>query len=168
MLRARVAPALFTWSIKMIWGKHKRYVPLFIVSRYRDGAGRWLKYFLVENKQVCLFHDDVIQWKHFPRYWPFVRGTHRSPVSSPHKGQWRGALMVSLICARINGWVNNREAGDLRRHHCDEDMCQFLLFLGTEMGRVDGWNTSSWKTGRFVYSNSEAQCKAVAHATTVC
>ena len=50
-------------------------------------------------------------------YWPFVRGIHRSPVNSPHKGQWRGALMVSLICAWINGWVNNREAGDLR-HHC--------------------------------------------------
>ena len=38
------------------------------------------------------------------------------PVNSPHKGQWRGALMFSLICARINGWVNNRKAGDLRRH----------------------------------------------------
>ena len=54
--------------------------------------------------------------KHFPRYWPFVRGIHRSPVNSPHKGQWRGALMFSLICTRINGWVNNGEAGDLRRH----------------------------------------------------
>ena len=52
------------------------------------------------------FHDDVIKWKHFPRYWPFVRGIHRSPVNSPHKGQWRGALMFSLICTRINGWVN--------------------------------------------------------------
>ena len=42
-------------------------------------------------------------------------------MNSPHKGQWRGALKFSLICARINGWVNNREAGDLRRHqaHCD-------------------------------------------------
>ena len=38
----------------------------------------------------------------------------RSPVNSPHKGQWRGVLMFTLICARINGWVNNREAGDLR------------------------------------------------------
>ena len=66
-------------------------------------------------------HDDVIKWKHFPRYWPFVRGIHRSPVNSPHKGQWRGALKFSLICARINRWVNNREAGDRRRHqaHCD-------------------------------------------------
>ena len=62
------------------------------------------------------WHDDVIKWKHFPRYWPFVWGIHRSPVNSPHKGQWRGALMFILICARINGWVNNREAGDLRRH----------------------------------------------------
>ena len=44
-------------------------------------------------------HDDVIEWKHFPRYWPFVRGIHRSPVNSPHKGQWRGALMFSLIGA---------------------------------------------------------------------
>ena len=35
---------------------------------------------------------------------------------SPHKGQWRGALMFSLICAWINDWVNNRGAGDLRRH----------------------------------------------------
>ena len=63
-------------------------------------------------------HDDVIKWKHFPRYWPFVRGIHRSPVNSPHKGQWRGALMFSLICAWINGWVNNREAGDLTLHRC--------------------------------------------------
>ena len=61
-------------------------------------------------------HDDVIKWKHFPRNWPFVRGIHRSPVNSPRKGLWRGALMFSLICVWINDWVNNREAGDLRRH----------------------------------------------------
>ena len=58
-------------------------------------------------------HDDVIKWKNFPRYWRFVRGIHRSPMISPHKGQWRGALMFSLICVWINDWVNNREAGNL-------------------------------------------------------
>ena len=42
-------------------------------------------------------------------------------VNSPHKGQWRGALMFSLICAPMNGWVNNHEAGDLRRHRCHYD-----------------------------------------------
>ena len=67
-------------------------------------------------------HDDVIKWKHYPRYWPFVRRIHRSPVNSPHKGQWRGALMFSSICARINGWVNNGEAGDLRRHRVHYDV----------------------------------------------
>ena len=41
---------------------------------------------------------DSMAWWHFPRYWPFVRGIHRSPVNSPHRGQWRGALMFSLIC----------------------------------------------------------------------
>ena len=62
-------------------------------------------------------HDDVIEWENFPRYWPFVWGIHRSPVNSPHKGQWRGALMFSSIRASINGWINNREAGD-SIHHC--------------------------------------------------
>ena len=67
-------------------------------------------------------HDDVIKWKHFPRNWPFVWGIHRSLVNSPHKGQWRGALMFSLICVWINGWVNNHEAGDLRRYRGHYDV----------------------------------------------
>ena len=67
-------------------------------------------------------HDDVIKWKQFPRNWPFVRRIHRSPVNSPHKGQWRGALMFSLIYARIHDWANNREAGDLRRHRAHYDV----------------------------------------------
>ena len=83
------------------------------------------------NIQVCTFtwhnrnyntrHDDVIKWKHFPCYWPFVRGSHRSPVNSAHKGQWREASMFSLICAWINDWVNNGDAGDLRRHRARYD-----------------------------------------------
>ena len=40
----------------------------------------------------------------------------------PHKDQWRGTLMVSLICARIDGWVNTREAGDLRRRRAYYDV----------------------------------------------
>ena len=60
-------------------------------------------------------HDDVIKWKHFPRYWPFVRGIHWSLVNSHHKGQWRGALMFSLKCTWTIGWANNRDAPGLRR-----------------------------------------------------
>ena len=66
------------------------------------------------TSMICFIfnHDDVIKWKHFPRYWQFVRGIHRSPVNSPHKDKWWGALMFSSIYVWINGWVNNREAGD--------------------------------------------------------
>ena len=53
---------------------------------------------------------------------PLVRGILRSPVNSPHKGQWRGALIFSLICAWTSGWVNYREAGDLRRHRAHYDV----------------------------------------------
>ena len=71
---------------------------------------------------IQCYHYEVIKWKHFPRYWPFVRGIHRSPLNSPHKGQWRGALIFSLICVWIHGWVNNREAGDLRCHRAHYDV----------------------------------------------
>ena len=75
----------------------------------------------IETYNFCC-HDDVIKWKHFPRYWPFVKGIHRSPVNSPHKDQWRGALTFSLICAWTNGWANHRDAGDLTRHHTNYDV----------------------------------------------
>ena len=71
-------------------------------------------------------HYGVITLKLFPRYWPFVRGIHRSPVNSPHKGQWRGALMFSLICAWTNIWPNNRDPGDLRRHRAHYDATVIL------------------------------------------
>ena len=86
-------------------------------------------------------HDDVIKWKHFPRSWPFVRGIPRSPVNSPHKGQWRGALMFSLICNRINGWVNNVEAGDLRHHRAHY---VGTVMLGSEKRMIIHITIVSW------------------------
>ena len=76
----------------------------------------------LSNVKNNIFHEYVIKWKHFPSYWPFVRGIHRSPVNSPHKGQWHGALMLTLICVWINDWVNNREAGDLKRYRSHYDV----------------------------------------------
>ena len=61
-------------------------------------------------------HVDVINWKHCPRHWPFVSGIHRSPVNSPHKGQWWEALFT-LRYVWTNSWANHRDAGDLN-HHC--------------------------------------------------
>ena len=80
-----------------------------------------------EWNNIPYIHYDVIKWKHFPRNWPFVRRIHRSPVNSPHKGQWRRALMFPLICVWINDWVNNREAGDLRRHLDHYDVSVMIM-----------------------------------------
>ena len=79
-------------------------------------------------------HDDVIKWKYFPRYWPFVRGIHRSPVDSPHKAQWRGAVMFSLMRAWNNDWANSPDAGYLRRHGPHYDVTNaFLSVLCLQM-----------------------------------
>ena len=89
------------------------------------------------NTGFWIVHDDVIKWKHFPCYWHFVKGIHRSPVNSPHKGQWRGVLMFSLICVWINGWVNNRETGDLRCHHAHYDITVMCLLVSKHVGCLD-------------------------------
>ena len=65
-------------------------------------------------------------WRHqmetFSALLAICAGIHRSPVNSPHKCQWSGALTFSLICAWIKGWVNNGEVGDLRHHHVHYDV----------------------------------------------
>ena len=53
---------------------------------------------------------------------PFVWGIYQWLVNSQHKSKWCGALMFSLICASINGWVNNRRHGDLRRQLAHYDV----------------------------------------------
>ena len=82
---------------------------------YRD-ATSVLRSITDDSTACWTVHDDVIKWKHFQRYWPFVRGILRWQVNSPHKGQWHEALVFSLICAWTNGWANHRNADDLRRH----------------------------------------------------
>ena len=68
---------------------------------------------------ICLNRWDCSWWRHqmetFSALLALCAGNSPVPVNSPHKGQWRGALMFSLFYAWINDWVNNREAGDLRR-----------------------------------------------------
>ena len=96
-----------------------------------ESTSLWIWKYIIQSGQGP--HDDVIKWKHLPRHWPIVRGIQRSPVNSPHKVQWRGALMFPLICAWINVSANNREAGDLRRYRAHYDvivMIKFQLIIG--------------------------------------
>ena len=62
-----------------------------------------------------------------------------NPVSSPHKGQWHGAFMFSLIWARMIVWKNNREAGDLRHHRAHYDVI-VTKFRDREHYRRKAWN----------------------------
>ena len=70
-------------------------------------------------------------------------GNSPVPVNSRHKGQWRGALMFSLICIWISGWVNNREAGDLRRYcaHYDVIVMRSTSFPYWPMKMLHQWKT---------------------------
>ena len=143
---------VYTSMSKHVW-QQRAYpgcIPITLMKIYET---LWNKVYQRTNKntsqKLCerfaLCHDDVIKWKHFPRCWPFVRGIHRSPVNSPHKGQWRGALMFTLICARINGWVNNREAADLRRYRGHYDVTVMYI---TDWLQLLIWSTSFRVTSR--------------------
>ena len=67
-------------------------------------------------------------------------GNSPVPVNSLRKGQWRGALMFSLICTPINGWVNNGEAGDLRRNRAHYDVIVMLA--------LDAYLNTIWSSER--------------------
>ena len=69
------------------------------------------------------------QMKTFSALLTICAGNSPSSVNSPHKGQRCRALLFSLICAWINSWVNNREAGDLRRHRAHYDVTVMLLTM---------------------------------------
>ena len=80
-------------------------------------------------------HDDVIKWKHFPRYWPFVRRFPRSPVNFPHKGQWRGALMFfdlrlnKRLSKQLWGWWSETPSRPLWLHCNDGSGTQATIGL---------------------------------------
>ena len=76
------------------------------------------------------FHDDVIKWKHFPRYWPFVQGIHRSPASDAELWYFLWSALE-----RSNVWVNNRDAGDLRRHRAHYDVTVKCKRYGQRLGK---------------------------------
>ena len=121
---------------------------------------------LIYATDICNWYMQLLNlrawWRHQMETFSAllaILGIPRSPMNSPHKGQWRGALMFSLICAWRNDWVNNREAGDLRRHRAHYDvtvmwlLVQKLVFLverkksswqGSSLSRAALWSTLGW------------------------
>ena len=104
----------------------------------------------------------TLLWRHqmetFSRYWPCVRGIHRSTVNFPYKGQWRGVLMFTLICSWINVWVNNGEAGDFRRHRTHYDVIIMVWNIFSPEAYCDfhcTWSVSDQTWGAEIFDDSE-------------
>ena len=124
----------------------------------------YIKFSFGDDKIVCntsqvtlitgLHHPHEPWWRHQMETFSALLAiwAGNSPVNSPHKGQWRGALIFSLICAWINGWVNNREAGDLRRHRAHYDVTVMPLNVPASEtcmalqadGKPSNWTISSY------------------------
>ena len=91
---------------------------------------------------VLCNHDDVINRKHIPRHWTFVRGFHRSTVNSPHKGQWHGALMFSFdlrpnkrLSKQSWGWRFETLSRQLWRH-CNGYALPWWYYVITQVPHV--------------------------------
>ena len=70
-------------------------------------------------------------------------GELTNPRWSPHKDQWREALIFSLICVWTNDWATNPEAGDLRRHRVHYDVP--IMYNYSHM--------SIWSMGKFILND---------------
>ena len=112
--------SLIFWSSKYeLWCSDSVYVSGSVQERCDSIANALIHPWILWELLMALW---LHQMETFSHYWPFVRGIHRSPMNSPYKGQWCRALMFSLIWAWTNCSVNNRDAGDLRRHHTHYDV----------------------------------------------
>ena len=128
-----VATDITTWSIIYVFIIFTKYHFSFHTCRV-DCARHLSKKFslifdgphnLIGNYLFIILHW-LTWWRHrmktFPALLAIYAGNSPVPGNSRHEGQWRGALMFSLICVWINGWVNNGKAGDLRRYRAHYDV----------------------------------------------
>ena len=80
------------------------------------------------------YHDDVIKWKHFPRYWPFVRGIHRSTGEFPAQRPVTRSFNVFFdrrlnkrLSKQSRGWWFETLSCSLWRHSNVPVWCHWLF-----------------------------------------
>ena len=125
---------IVAWRLEYI--AHRAFIMIPCLNRISSGAfmrrkfsdfwrkiarGQWVTNFPPSHHMMTSSNGNIF------RVTGHLCGNSPVPVNSPHKGQWRGALMFSLICVWINGWVNSREAGDLRRYGTHYDVIVITL-----------------------------------------
>ena len=106
------------WNFHHIWNVMEK-----LLVKWAPGHN-WsiAKHNITQRRINCGCHDDVITWKHFPRYWSFVRGIHRSPVNSPQKLVMRSfdvffdLRLNKRLSQQSWGWCFERLSRSLWRH----------------------------------------------------
>ena len=92
-------------------------MPCFVAFILSVLGGLKLSIFLGDsNNPIALMHDDIIKWKHFPRYWPICGLTSQWPMTQSFD------ILLDLYLKKNNGWANNWDTGDLRRHCAHYDI----------------------------------------------
>ena len=113
----------FSWCILLKFCTGHGSMTVVLCAKFQKKIYRLRK---MTNK---IFAMDFAWWYHqMETFSALLALCEGHSVDSPHKGQWHGALMFSLMCGWTNNWANNRDAGDLRRHHVHYDV--------TVMGRI--------------------------------
>ena len=110
-------------------------IRIFGAPSARDSTEYSSKWCITGNHTTKVLYDEVIKWKHFPRYRPFVRENQQSLVNFPHKGQWGGTLTMFLDL-RLNkrlskhwwGWWFETPLCPLWRH-CNENGCNGIISM---------------------------------------
>ena len=125
-----VLSLVISWRMYVIWWGYLT----IMAFRHNEMRNHICQYMFIKKMcrhfgAVCRFHRRL--WRYIMmtssnenvfRVTGHLCGEFTGPGEFPHKGQWRRALMFSLICVWINDWVNNREAGDLRRYRVHYDV----------------------------------------------
>ena len=100
----------------IIWNKHRIVCLRKIISYFLDIVFIWNRPCSIQCGPLSHWrHDDVIKWKHFPRYWPFVRGIHRSPRSFDVFFDLR---LIKRLSTQSRGWWFEMLSHPLW-HHCN-------------------------------------------------
>ena len=143
---------IFHWTLesKFQWNFNQTITVSFKKMQIKMPFANWWSFCLAINMSTYqhfldlhatwfMWPDNVWHstwWRHqmetFSALLALCAGNSPVPMNSPHKGQWRGALMFSLIFVCINGWVNNRETGDLRRYRGHYDVIVMIGGLHTD------------------------------------
>ena len=119
------------------------------------------------------FVGILMWWRHQMETFFRVTGSlcaeiDQLPVNYPHKGQWRGALIFSLISAWTNGWVNKRDVGDLRRHraHCDVTVMKIIDEIPSKSRNTRGWRNWQQRLTTMAWRGSQNILHYVQHIET--